>query len=135
MKKLIIIVSLFVGLSSCKTQPRHSDIEAGWKYMETSLDQINAPVFPDRIFNILDYGVTTGGDMCTEAFRLAIEACHQAGGGRVFSTDMQGYELGISTENVKIIDCHFNNIKKENVLEFVNELECKGVTINGQAVN
>ena len=33
-------------------------------------------------------------------------------------------------ENVKIIDCQFNNIKKENVLEFVNDLVLENVVIN-----
>jgi len=35
-------------------------------------------------------------------------------------------------ENVKIINCIFNNIKKENVLEFVNGLVLENVSINGQ---
>src|SRR5699024_3463029 len=40
--------------------------------------------FPDTTFNILDYGAVEGGETeNTEAFRKAITAAHQAGGGRV----------------------------------------------------
>ena len=34
-------------------------------------------------------------------------------------------------ENVQIIDCTFENVEKENVLEFVQDLEFKNVEING----
>ena len=33
---------------------------------------------------------------------------------------------------MKIIDCQFNNIKKENVFEFVNDLVLENVTVNGE---
>ena len=83
MKKLITILSLIIGLSSCKTTPKHADIEAGWKNMEVILNNIKAPVFPNRIFNIVDFGAIADGSSCTEAFRQAIKACNEAGGGRV----------------------------------------------------
>lgn len=51
--------------------------------MEVILDRIQAPVFPDNIFNITDFGAKTDGSLCTDAFRLAIIACNEAGGGRV----------------------------------------------------
>lgn len=38
-------------------------------------------------------------------------------------------------ENVKIINCTFNNIKEENVLESVNGLVLENVTINGKQCN
>lgn len=34
-------------------------------------------------------------------------------------------------ENVQIIDCRFENVEKENVLEFVREIQFKNVEING----
>lgn len=51
--------------------------------MDIILQRINAPDFPDQLFNILDYGATTIGEKCTDAFRQAIEDCHKSGGGRV----------------------------------------------------
>lgn len=82
MRILLFGVSLLVGLTSCNLQEEHQDIEQGWEKMEVILEGIQVPEFPDRLFNILDFAATAG-DTCTEAFRLAIEACHQAGGGSV----------------------------------------------------
>jgi len=82
MRTLLFCLSLLVGLSSCTQQQKHEDIERGWEHMEIILQGINAPEFPDRVFTILDFGALDG-DTCTDAIRLAIEACHQAGGGRV----------------------------------------------------
>jgi polygalacturonase len=49
------------------------------------LKRIKAPVFPARVFSITRFGaIGNGKSDCTEAFRKAIQACHKAGGGRVF---------------------------------------------------
>ena len=45
---------------------------------------VEPPSFPDRIFNVWDFGAV--GDRTTvntQAFRRAIEACHEEGGGVV----------------------------------------------------
>jgi polygalacturonase len=48
------------------------------------LRRIKPPVFPKRDFLVTRYGaVGNGTSDCTEAFRKAIAACNQAGGGRV----------------------------------------------------
>ena len=45
---------------------------------------IDPPEFPDRDFLVTDYGaVGDGNTLNTEAFKAAIEACHEGGGGRV----------------------------------------------------
>src|SRR5262249_58245391 len=46
------------------------------------LRRISPPVFPARTFDITRFGATTTAD-ATGAFRAAIDACAQAGGGRV----------------------------------------------------
>ena len=48
-----------------------------------AMPPISECVFPTREFSIVDYGASTNGCVCTEAFRRAMAACHAAGGGRV----------------------------------------------------
>lgn len=83
MKNLIFLLALFLGHISCNTTTTHTDIEVGWKNMEVILERIQAPVFPDKQFNIKDFGALDDGGLCTEAFKKAIIACNKAGGGRV----------------------------------------------------
>lgn len=84
----LLLVQLFCSvsiLSQTKPSPvtLHSDIEAGWKNMDLILERIKAPVFANRQFVVTDFGAKDNGKICTEAFREAISACHEAGGGRV----------------------------------------------------
>lgn len=58
--------------------------EDPWKTVPGILSRIRPPRFPKRDFLLTNYGaVADGRTLCTEAFRRAIEACSQAGGGRV----------------------------------------------------
>jgi polygalacturonase len=54
----------------------------GWDQATEILGRIHDPDFPERDFPITDYGAVAGSDS-SAAIRKAIEACHQAGGGRV----------------------------------------------------
>jgi len=51
--------------------------------MSAILDRIRPPQFPDRVFDITRYGARPGNRMSGDAIRQAIDACSQAGGGRV----------------------------------------------------
>ncbi|MCA9257697.1 MAG: hypothetical protein KDA61_00800, partial [Planctomycetales bacterium] len=56
----------------------------GWEKMDEILAQIQAPEFPARDFPIVDYGADEGGKRdCRKAIHDAIDACHEARGGRV----------------------------------------------------
>lgn len=60
---------------------------AGWEQVPEILSRINAPQFPNRDFEITDYGAVGDGQTdCTQAFEKAISAAHEAGGGRVLVT-------------------------------------------------
>jgi polygalacturonase len=57
---------------------------AGWEQVPKILSKIKAPNFPDRTFNITDYGaIGDGNTNCTQAFKKAITAVSKAGGGKV----------------------------------------------------
>ncbi|MFV0366705.1 MAG: glycoside hydrolase family 28 protein [Mangrovibacterium sp.] len=55
-----------------------------WQRCEEIIENLKDPVFPDKIFSILDYGAVADGETnCREAINKAIVACSEAGGGKV----------------------------------------------------
>ncbi len=57
---------------------------AGWEQVDEILSRIKPPQFPNKDFKISDYGAVGDGQTdCTEAFKKAIAAANEAGGGRV----------------------------------------------------
>ena len=69
---------------------------------------INPPEFPDRDFMVTDYGAVGDGiTLNTEAFKAAIEACHESGGGRVvvpLGTFVTGAIYLKSNVNLHLVD-------------------------------
>lgn len=79
---IILLCSLLI-VTSCSSN-KESVHESPWNQLDSLLARIQAPQFPDKDFNVTDYGaVGNGTKICTEAFKKAIEACHNDGGGRV----------------------------------------------------
>jgi polygalacturonase len=55
-----------------------------WTNVDAILRRISPPTFPDRTFDLTRYGAVPDRQTdATAAFRAAISACHDAGGGRV----------------------------------------------------
>lgn len=60
------------------------EVDRAWDEAAAILRRVKPPTFPDRDFDITDYGaVGDGMTDCTAAIGAAIAACHDAGGGRV----------------------------------------------------
>jgi polygalacturonase len=56
----------------------------GWENVPSILAEIQSPTFPDRDFPLIKFGAVAGGETdCKPALDEAIEACQEAGGGRV----------------------------------------------------
>lgn len=66
------------------TQSSASTSAAPWHLADQIVAQITTPTFPSRDFPITQFGAV-GDDAtdCSDAIKSAIEACHNAGGGRV----------------------------------------------------
>lgn len=69
---------------ACATGPAKTSSKVTWDYLDVILAQIAPPEFPDKSFDITNFGaVGDGQTKATGAIRAAIEACHAAGGGMV----------------------------------------------------
>jgi polygalacturonase len=82
MLKQRLIISLIACLAL--TAALISPTMAGWEQVDEILSRVNPPQFSDKDFNVTDFGAVTDGKTdCTEAFKKAITAASEAGGGRV----------------------------------------------------
>ena len=64
--------------------PAVGEAAGPWREAAAIVERVRPPRFPDRTFDITDYGaVADGRSDATEAIRRAVEACAAAGGGRV----------------------------------------------------
>ena len=81
-KKLVSVLCIcaYFGLA-------HAQIpQEIWKESEQIEKQIKKTSFPDRVYNIKDFGAKEGNNgeiLCHEAINLAILTCSQTGGGTV----------------------------------------------------
>ena len=80
MIKIIVTAALFCLTFTFSLRADQPD----WKQVPPILDRIIAPTFPARDFVISNFGAVADGQTdCTTAISNAIDACVQAGGGRV----------------------------------------------------
>jgi polygalacturonase len=76
-----LALSAMAGLTGGKIL---AEAPSGWAQLPQILARIVPPVFPDRDFDITDFGAIAGGVAnCQPAITAAVAACNKAGGGRV----------------------------------------------------
>jgi polygalacturonase len=81
---LILAAGLMLGCGLTHSSTDADGGLEGWELADAIVARIQPPVFPDRDFVVTDYGAVGDGSVdCTRAFRMAIDACNSAGGGRV----------------------------------------------------
>ena len=74
----ILAVALHITYASA------APAKTGWDLLPDILRRIVPPTFPDRDFDVTEYGAAGDGVTdCNLAFKKAIAACTEAGGGRV----------------------------------------------------
>ena len=87
--KLTPMLLVAITMCACTTAQqyqttRQHDIDALTKSASFQMPEVTVPSFPDRTYNILDYGAdATGVELATEAIQTAIDECTNAGGGTV----------------------------------------------------
>ena len=83
-KKILLILTVLVFIVSCKEKNNKITTLDRWEKMHQIIDSIVVPSFSDKTFNILDFGaVSDSAFNNSDAFKNAILACSNSGGGKV----------------------------------------------------
>ncbi len=78
------VAAVDCGCNSLTVHAPPNNTGGGWDQVPAILARIVPPQFPDRDFDVTDYGAAGDGQTdCYPAFAAAIVACNKAGGGRV----------------------------------------------------
>ncbi|AYN66324.1 glycoside hydrolase family 28 protein [Euzebyella marina] len=152
-------------ITSCKDETKQTkkDIATADPFAQADsiIRSIKVPTFPDKTFDITDFGAINDGETnSTEAFKKAIEACNQAGGGKVlvpsgtFLTGpihlldnvnlhlSEGSEILFSTnksEYLPVVHTSYEGVELMNYSPLVYAYQKKNIaltgrgTLNGQA--
>jgi len=83
--KTFLFASVIITLTvSCKNSKSDHSITNEFAAADDIINKIVIPDFPDKIFNIIDFGaVADGVTNNTEAIKKAIDSCSNVGGGKV----------------------------------------------------
>jgi polygalacturonase len=138
---VLFACGLAAMLAACQCTQRDAAPPAAanraWAQVPKILKRIVPPKFPARDFVVTQYGaVGDGAADCTSAFRAAIDACTQAGGGRVVVPEgtfltgaihlrnnvnlhvSQGATLRFSTDPARYLPAVFTRFEGTEVMNF-----------------
>ena len=77
----IVASVALVAIAGCRHQIKYETIRTKAPF---DMPELCVPIYPERDFDITDYGAMPSADEdCTDAIAAAIADCHKAGGGRV----------------------------------------------------
>lgn len=80
--KQVCLKNRITAKSTGETTMSHESVQVDAPF---EMPDIKVPIFPNKIFNIVEFGAIKGGQVKnTHAIAKAIEACHLAGGGVVY---------------------------------------------------
>lgn len=75
------------GCTNSKTNTTPARATNAWAMADQIRQQVSAPQFPDRTFDVRDFGAKADSQQDnSQAFAAAIASCHKAGGGKVLVT-------------------------------------------------
>lgn len=81
--RITLLLTIVLILVSCNQQ-EHSITNEAWSKVPQILDEISAPVFPDREYNVIDFGAVPNREMNSrKAIQAAVDTCSSNGGGKV----------------------------------------------------
>ena len=84
MMRTAYLAAFALTLATTNLAATETTDEVGWAQLSRIVARIKQPEFPHREFLITDHGAIGDGKTdCKSAFEKAIEACQEAGGGRV----------------------------------------------------
>ncbi len=153
---VFIIVSLLLGCSETdKISTQNNNLSNIIKVKAPfEMPEITLPVFPDKVFNIKDYGAVEGTEKNNgNAINKAIKACNKAGGGTVlipkgywftgkihFKSNVnlhleEGAELCFSDnpeDYLPAVQTSWEAFECYNYSPLIYAFECKNIALTGQ---
>lgn len=83
-KRLLFLFVVLAFFLSCKNANNEVVEKGPWLEMKQIVDNLKEPTFPNKNFNVADFGAVSDGVFDnTEAFQKAIKECADKGGGKV----------------------------------------------------
>ena len=99
-KKILFSIFTFFLISSTVIGQEKYTSKNAWKKMQSILDDLKYPVFPNKNYSILDYGAVADGIFDnTIAINTAIKTCSKNGGGSVIVPSGKYSTGAINLEN------------------------------------
>lgn len=88
MKLSVTLIATFLTAFCMKGTCQSSENKAAWEVANSIIKNMVEPTFPDKVYNIVDFGaVANGKTRNTDAINAAITKCSTEGGGQVLVTN------------------------------------------------